>query len=80
MDDYHLMADFFSKWRSMNDTTKNIFITGFYLTIIACLFARYWLHEWLANRRDIRRFVLQNHERYLDERLRDKAETLDSRT
>ena len=80
MDDYHLMADFFSTWRSMNDTTKNIFIIGFYLTILACFFTRYWLHEWLANRRDIRRFVLQNHKRYLGEHPQDKAETPDSRT
>lgn len=76
MDDYHLMADFFSTWRSMNDTTKNIFIIGFYLTIIACLFARYWLLEWLISRKELRRFYFQNHEALARERNR-KAEAQD---
>ncbi|MGB1896654.1 MAG: hypothetical protein ACPHVW_06580 [Parvibaculales bacterium] len=76
MDNYHLMADFFSTWRSMNDITKNIFVIGFYLTIIACLFARYWLHDWLISRKELRQFYFQNHEALVRERKR-KAEAQD---
>ena len=65
MDEYHLMADFFSTWRSMNDTTKNTFIIGFYATIIMCLFCRYWLRDWLEHRQAIRSFVMEKERQRL---------------
>ena len=79
MDDYHLLADFFSTWRSMNDTTKNIFIIGFYLTIIACLFGRYWLHEWLISRKELRRFYFENHAALAEHR-KGEAELKDTKS
>ena len=68
MDDYHLMADFFSAWWSMSAKTKIIFIIGFFLTIIDCLFASYWFHEWLISREELRQFYFQNHEALARER------------
>lgn len=60
----------------MNDITKNIFVIGFYLTIIACLFDRHWLHDWLISRKELRQFYFQNHEALVCERKR-KAEAQD---
>ena len=71
MDEYHLMADFFSTWRSMNDTTKNTFIIGFYATIIMCLFCRYWLRDWLEHRQAIRGLVMEKERQRL---ARDRAD------
>lgn len=68
MDEYHLMADFFSTWRSMNDVSKNIFIIGFYLTIMICFFGRYWAHDWFTYRRDLRRYVMANRKELLEAR------------
>ena len=65
MDEYHLLADFFSTWRSMNDTTKDIFIIGFYATIIVCLFCQYWLRDWLKHRQAVRSFVLEKERQFL---------------
>lgn len=73
MDEYHLMADFFSTWRSMNDVSKNIFIIGFYATIIICFLGHYWLRDWLGHRRDLRRYIMGNRETLLKERIKEAA-------
>jgi len=78
MDEYHLLADFFSTWRSMNDATKNIFIIGFYITVIICFLGRYWLRDWLSYRRDLRCYVMENREALLKERMAGAASKLDA--
>ena len=61
MDEYDFMADVLSTWRSMNDTTKNVFIIGGYATIIIGMLSWLLLRDWLRYRNALRRFVMDNH-------------------
>ena len=78
MDEFHLLADFFSTWRSMNDVTKNIFIIGFYATFIICFLGHYWLRDWFSYRRELRHYVMENREVLMKERMVEATSKLDA--